>query len=198
MSQIVPCTASQISNPSGWGEAEESNIFFRSVFIKESEDFHPWLKTRAISSWADYPGRNQLCLADNEIQAVWCSFMWMDGRFSGDDERVQDFQRAGRRLNTRLRGVFYFTGWKIKIWLFLFIIFGLFNWSSCQTLTADSLPVKMWNCWRASSVCRASSKTFFLANWPHVAGSIWPQFFFSLCLAVLSHRNGHGRKKIQK
>lgn len=76
VSQIVPAhRPSQISNPSQQREAKESNIFVINVFMKQSEDGSICdLKTRVISSWADTSGRDQLCQADNENQAVLFSF----------------------------------------------------------------------------------------------------------------------------
>lgn len=90
--QIVPPhRPSVVSNPSQQREAKESNIFVVNVFMKQSEDGSICdLETRVISSWADSSGRDQLCHADNESQAVLFSFLWIDGRFSSDDERFED------------------------------------------------------------------------------------------------------------
>lgn len=92
VSQIVPArTPSQISNPSRQREAEESNNFVINRFMKQSKDGSICdLKTRVISSWANSSSRDQLCQADNENQAVLFSFLWIDGRFSSDDERFED------------------------------------------------------------------------------------------------------------
>lgn len=94
VSQIVPaCTPSQISNPSRQREAEESNNFVINVFMKQSKDGSICvIKTRVISSWANSSSRDQLCQANNENQAVLFSFLWIDGRFSSDDERFEDIK----------------------------------------------------------------------------------------------------------
>lgn len=84
-------TPSQTSNPSRQTETKGSNIFVMSMFMKESEDGSICdLKTRVISSPADSSGRDQLCQAGNENQAVLFSFLWIDGRSSCHNERFED------------------------------------------------------------------------------------------------------------
>lgn len=66
-------------------------MFVMNVFMRLSEDGSICeSKTGVISSRADSSDRERLCHGGNENQAALFSLLWIDGRFSDDDERFED------------------------------------------------------------------------------------------------------------